>query len=198
MPNAAPPCVSWIAAVHASADDFEPRGTAVVVDDRRVLTSAHVVTVCVGELWVAFPMSEDPCAPRRCAVQVRVAGHPMADLAVVELDEPVPAGVEAARLRCPKPADVVSRAWWAFGFAGHDPQGNQADGTVGASLGYGWVRLDTSSRYPVEPGFSGGGLWCPDYDAVVGIVGQANDRGDARAITLHQADGYLPAEKSGY
>lgn len=30
---------------------------------------------------------------------------------------------------------------------------------------------------------------------MVGIVGQANDRGDGQAITLHQADGYLPAEK---
>ena len=30
---------------------------------------------------------------------------------------------------------------------------------------------------------------------MVGIVGQGNDRGDGRAITLHQADGYLPAEK---
>ena len=88
----------------------------------------------------------------------------MADLAVVELDNPIPAGVEAARLRCPKPADVVNRTWWAFGFAGHDPQGNEADGMVGASLGYGWVRLDANSRYHVEPGFSGSGLWCPDYE----------------------------------
>jgi len=47
----------------------------------------------------------------------------------------------------------------------------------------------------VEPGFSGGGLWCPDYGAVIGVVGEANDRGDGRAITLHQADGYLPAER---
>jgi hypothetical protein len=195
MSKTAPSDVSWVAAIHSSADDFAPLGTAVVVDERRVLTSAHVVKIADGELWVAFPMAEDPCAARRRAVGVRRAAHPMADLAVVELDEPIPVGVEPARARCPKPADVVNRAWWAFGFAGHDPQGNEAEGTVGASLGYGWVRLDTNSRYPVEPGFSGGGLWCPDYGAVVGIVGQANDRGDARAITLHQADGYLPAEK---
>ena len=34
--------------------------------------------------WVAFPMAEDPCAPRRRVVAVRRAAHPMADLAVVE------------------------------------------------------------------------------------------------------------------
>ena len=59
---------------------------------------------------------------------------------------------------------------------------------MGASLSYGWVRLDTSSRYLIRPGFSGGGLWSPDYEAVVGIVGQAHANGDGRAITLHQAD----------
>ncbi|MGH3752191.1 MAG: S1 family peptidase [Pseudonocardiaceae bacterium] len=198
MADAAPPSLTWIAAVHRSQEDFCPLGTAVVIDDRRVLTSAHVVMVPGGvrsPLWVAFPMCEDPSATRRRAVAVRLAGHQLADLAVVELAEPVPAGVAAAPLRCPKPADVVNRVWWAFGFARHDPRGNAADGTVGAPLAYGWVRLDTNSRYAVEPGFSGGGLWCPDYGAVVGIVGQANDRGDGQAITLHQADGYLPAEK---
>lgn len=136
--RAAPPSATWIAAIHTSAEDFEPRGTAVVVDDRRVLTSAHVVKVDGSEVWVAFPMSGDPATPRRRAVQVRPAAHPRADLAVVELEEPIPAGVDAARLRCPKPAALVSRAWWAFGFAGHDPEGNEAAGTVGALLANGW------------------------------------------------------------
>ncbi|MFN2495124.1 MAG: trypsin-like peptidase domain-containing protein [Pseudonocardiaceae bacterium] len=198
MANEAPLNPTWVAAIHATAEDYAPLGAAVVVDERRVLTAAHVVGAADGErvpLWVAFPMSQDPAACRLRAVAVRRAGHPMADLAVVELADPVPAGVVAVPLRCPKPPDVVGQTWWAFGFAGKDPRGNEATGTVGASLGYGWVRLDTESRYPVEPGFSGGGLWSPDYGAVVGVVGQANDRGDAQAITLHQADGYLPAEK---
>ncbi|MGH3550751.1 MAG: trypsin-like peptidase domain-containing protein, partial [Pseudonocardiaceae bacterium] len=198
MPSAAPLNVSWIATIHASEKDFAPLGTAVVIDDRRVLTCAHVVTVSTRvrpELWVAFPMSEDPSAPRRRASAVRLATHPMADLAVVEFGAPVPVGVEAAPLRCPKPADVIGRAWWAFGFADHDPRGNAADGKVGDSLAYGWIRLDKDSRYPLKPGFSGGGLWCPDYGAVVGIVSAANDIGDGQAITLHQADGYLPTEQ---
>ena len=198
MAAAAPLDARWVGAVHASAEDFTPLGTAVVIDDRRVLTAAHVVKVSgkvCPTLWVAFPMADDPSTSRRCATRVTLAEHPLADLAVVELGDPVPAGVAAAPLRCPKPADVVNRAWWAFGFAGHDPLGNEADGIVGASLGYGWVRLDAESRYHVAPGFSGGGLWCADYGAVVGVVGEANDRGDGRAITLHQADGCLPAEQ---
>ena len=113
-------------------------------------------------------------------------------MAVLTLEEPVPAGVEPAPLRCPAGQDMVGRGWWAFGFPDRDPVGDSADGQVGASLSYGWVRLDTGSRYLIRPGFSGGGLWSPDYEAVVGIVGQAHGNGDGRAITLHQADLELP------
>ncbi|MGH3568316.1 MAG: trypsin-like peptidase domain-containing protein [Pseudonocardia sp.] len=198
MSGCAPGAASWVAAIHTSRDDFEPVGTAVVIDDHRVLTSAHVVThrgEVRPQVWVAFPMCDDPAASRRAAAVVRRAEHPMVDLAVVEFRYPIPAGVLAAPLRCPKPGDVVGLSWWAFGFAHDDPRGSAADGTVGAALGYGSVRLDAESRYHVEPGFSGGGLWCPDYGAVVGVVGEANGRGDGRAVTLHQADGYLPAER---
>ncbi|MFJ1761397.1 NACHT and WD repeat domain-containing protein, partial [Amycolatopsis sp. NPDC088138] len=57
------------------------------------------------------------------------------------------------------------------------------------------MRLDTTSRYPVDQGFSGGGLWCPDYDAVVAVVGEANARGDGQALTLLLADQFLPEDK---
>jgi len=190
----APSSDAWVVAVHASRDDYSPLGAAVVIDERRVLTCEHVVRDR-PQLWVAFPKADNPFGPRCQVRQVRVASQSLADLAVLELDEPVPAGVIPARLRCPQPAGVVGRRWWAFGFAGHDPLGNSADGVVGASLGYGWMRLDAESRYHVQAGFSGGGLWSPDYEAVIGIVGAANDRGDGRAIALHHADQCLPNEK---
>ena len=116
------------------------------------------------------------------------------DVAVLVLDEPVPAGAEPAPLRFPKGQDLVGRGWWAFGFPDRDPLGDSADGLVGAALAYGWVRLDTGSRYLIRPGFSGGGLWSPDYQAVVGLVGQAHANGDGRAVTLLQAHQHLPEE----
>ena len=194
-----PPADGWVVAIHASPDDACPLGTGLVLDARRVLTCAHVIRAPDGgwrsELWVAFPKGDDPYAPRVTVAEMRVAPQQVADLVVLRLAGPVPPGVEAAPLRCPRPADLVDRSWWAFGFAGGDPVGNSADGRVGAALGYGWVRLDAESRYYVEPGFSGGGLWSADYGAVVGLVGAANDRGDGRALTLHQADRCLPAEQ---
>ena len=197
---------TWIAAVHASEDDLHPLGAALVIDKNRLVTCAHVVaaegTTARDELWVAFSNAAELSGQRR-RVRARVKDEnmqyrpPVDDLAVLHLDEPVPGGVAAAPLRTPRPGDLVGKHWWAFGFANGDPVGNSADGLVGTSLSFGWVRLDAESRYHVEPGFSGGGLWSPDYQAVVAVVGQANPRGDGRALTLYQADQLLPGEKLG-
>ncbi len=186
---------SWVAAIHASESDFEPLGTAVVVDMKTVLTCAHVVVMTDGavreSLWVAFPKVSD-CPRRRVAEIKTVYSPPVKDLAALVLEEPVPEGVAAAPLRDPPPAALVKRAWWAFGFPNRDPVGNSANGEIGASLSYGWVRLDTASRYLVEHGFSGGALWSQDYQAVVGVVGQAHRNGDGRAITMFQANKDFP------
>ena len=194
-PSIHPPHDAWVAAVHASEHDFAPIGTAVVVDANRLLTCAHAVVSADGvaqdPLWVSFPKA-DQCPRRRVATVTSACSLSVSDLAVLILQEPVPAGVEAAPLRCPKPADLVGRPWWAFGFPDHDPVGGSADGVVGAALALGWVRLDTPAGYLLQEGFSGAGLWSPDYQAVVGIVGRAHSNGDGRAITLHQADQCFP------
>jgi hypothetical protein len=189
---------SWVAAIHGSSDDFAPLGTGLVIDDTRVLTCSHVVSDrAIGDdIWVAFPKADPPTMERRRIYrQVRAEPLSVVDVTVLHLKEPVPVGVRPPRLRCPKPEALRDERWWAFGFSGSDPFGNSADGAVGESLGYGWVRLGSPSRHLVEGGFSGGGLWCPRYDAVVGLVGQANDRGDGRALTFDWLDGRLPAEK---
>ena len=190
---------AWVAAVHGSESGGRPLGTAVVVDPVRLLTSAHVVRTQIeseSEVWVSFPKADNPFGSRQ-RVAVRIAPEPKADLAVLELSDPIPSGVEVARLRSPRPLDLLGHHWWAFGFPASDPYGigNSADGTVGDALAYGWVRLDTNSRYLVERGFSGGGLWSDYGDgAVVGIVGQANDRGDGRALPLYVAGLAMPDE----
>jgi len=116
------------------------------------------------------------------------------DVVMLRLVEEVAADL-VARLRCPEPGDLIGHQWWAFGFPGGDVFGNSAHGTVGEALGYGWIRLDTGSRYPVRTGFSGAGVWSPEYGAVVGMVGQAHGgNGDARAITLAGVDRLMPGE----
>jgi WD40 repeat protein len=195
--GAGPEDMSWVAAVHGSSDDHTPLGTAVVIDRRRLLTSAHVVCA-EGEVrpavWLAFPLTEDLAPARAQATTIRIAADPVADLAVLELAAEIPSGVIAAPLRCPTPRPLEGLAWWSFGFPrSHFGRGygHAASGTIGTPSGYGWVRLHTDSRDLLAPGFSGGGLWCPEYRAVIGIVGAANEPGDGQAVTLHHADGYL-------
>jgi Trypsin-like peptidase domain len=136
---------AWVAAVHATETDYRPLGAGVVIDADRVLTCAHVLLEQVElreRVWVAFPNVAGQGYARRAA-SVRAAGYiPLVrDLAVLVLDEPVPAGI-AARVLCPQGGDLVGRRWWAFGFPEGDPVGDTADGVVGEALAYGWVRLD--------------------------------------------------------
>lgn len=188
---------AWVAAVHATETDFRPLGAGVVIDAYRVLTCAHVLLEQGGlreRVWVAFPNAAGPGYARRTA-SVRAADYapPVRDLAVLVLDEPVPKGI-AARVLCPRGGDLVGLRWWAFGFPRGDPLGDTADGVVGEAVSYGWLRLDPQSRSGLAQGFSGGGLWSPDFQAVVGVVGQM-PAGAGRAVSLFQADLALPREK---
>src|SRR5262245_19337288 len=131
---------AWVAAIHRSEGDFDPIGAAVVIDADRLLTCAHVVVsgdgTALRPLWVSFPKADG--YPRRLVASAMLAySPPMGDLALLVLQEPVPTGVEAAPLRCPKPTDLVSNAWWAFGFPDRDPIGDSANGVVGAALSFG-------------------------------------------------------------
>jgi FxsC-like protein len=191
-----PPVASWVVAIHASSDSVTPIGSGVVIDVNHVLTCAHVVTdemAVRDRLWVAFPMADDPS--RLCRVaRVEVSGTPLADLAILGLDEAIPPGVTEAPLRFPEARDLPMLRWSALGFSPSDPLGNTTGGIIGAALGYGWIRLDNESRHGLGPGFSGSALWSPDYQAVIGVVGRVNDRGDRRAITMYQADAEFPGQ----
>jgi AAA ATPase domain/Trypsin-like peptidase domain/WD domain, G-beta repeat len=183
---------SWIVSIHGGG--AKPIGAGVVVDAKRVLTCRHVLAgKSIEQVRVAFPWAENPFAPPIEVHGWSVADHDEADVAILRLAGALPSGVNPVRLRRPKGLDVFGRRWWAYGFS--DRRGNDASGEVGTDLGYGWVRLDADSRYLVEPGFSGGGLWLSDYEAVIGLVGQRHGDGDGRCFTLHAAVNALPEEK---
>jgi WD40 repeat protein len=179
-------------------------GAGVVVNQYEVLTCAHVV---IDEwrkrpLWVRFPKAGVSRRERRNIRDIRLP-RPDTDTDVVALilDEPVPDVVIPAPLRTPAPMDLVGEDWWAFGFPDGAEHGSEAHGVVGGALAWGWLSLHRRSRDPIRTGFSGAGLWSPQYEAVVGLVGEArvggDYAGDGRAITMHQIEQDLPTGAAG-
>lgn len=197
----------WTVALHVDKKDHQPIGAGVVVDSRHVLTCAHVARwggTKLAEIWIAFPKApEVPWGERRVArcVHDGFAGDQNVDLALLELEEPVPGGVTPARLRCLPSNGLEGKPWWSFGFPdGSGENGRPAYGQIGDPLGYGLMHLNRDPKYKLAHGFSGGPVWSPDYEAVVGIVVKAagsNDdqAGDGQALTLSHADTALPEMK---
>ena len=188
----------WTVAIYAPSS-ASPVGSGVLVAATQVLTCDHVVARYrdePGQLEVAFRKANLVPVPRVRVARI-VAWDAEVDVAVLELAEPV--GVMPAPILCPQPAHLLGHPWWAFGFPASFPKGNDAHGRVGAVLADGYVRLDTESRYVVERGFSGTGVWSLRYQRVVGLVGQTQaggaHKGDATAVTLHHADLALPEAK---
>ncbi|PRY33192.1 WD40 repeat protein [Pseudosporangium ferrugineum] len=147
-------------------------------------------------MTVAFPKAGVPRTVRGEVAEVR--GDRDLDVAVLQLAADAPPEAAPAPLRSPRAQDLVGDRWWAFGFPRESGSGADAHGQVGIPLAYGRVRLDTQSRYVVKAGFSGTGVWSRDFNAVVGLVVQAQqggrNAGDAEAITLHQIARELPDE----
>ncbi|GAA2213427.1 hypothetical protein GCM10009850_088890 [Nonomuraea monospora] len=198
--TAGPANDSWVASVHRTAGDKEPLGAAVIIDTRRALTAAHVVLhrgAVAEELWVAFPKAHPPVY-QRCRVETVVLAEHVedVDLALLVLAGDVPAGVWPARLLCPSATRLVNRRWWAFGFPDRQQWGDSAGGRVDETLGYGSIRLATESASPLASGFSGGGVWSPEYEAVVAVVSDSRAvSGGGRAITLFEADRRFPGQR---
>ncbi|HET6532884.1 MAG TPA: WD40 repeat domain-containing protein [Actinoplanes sp.] len=148
-------------------------------------------------VWVAFPKSGVARTVRRRVLSVRAdEGN---DVAVLVLAEPAPAGIRPARLLCPEAADLVGERWWAFGFPADAPFGSDAHGVIGASLAYGWLRLEAEAPRAMKEGFLGAGIWSPRFEAVVGVLGRVHPLretdGEAVALTLLQAGLDLPEEQ---
>ncbi|GIE99801.1 WD40 repeat domain-containing protein [Paractinoplanes rishiriensis] len=195
----------WSVALHAGPADPKgrpavdrPLGAGVLVDRWRVLTSVSVLGDRGDDdaVWVAFPKAGVAWTVRRRVESVRL--DPSCDIAVLVLAEPAPHGVQPAPLSCPDGADLVGEGWWSFGFPDDAAFGADAWGYVGASLAYGWMRLDAEPPHGLTPGFLGAAVWSPRFEGIVGVIGRVQSGGqrggEAAALTLLQIGSMLPGE----
>ncbi|ASW56194.1 trypsin-like peptidase domain-containing protein [Plantactinospora sp. KBS50] len=194
----------WSVSLHRGAGQRTPVGTGIVVDTNLVLTCHHVAFgadgMLHGDLEVAFPHGRrvhflDRRRVRQCLHDGRASAQ--VDLVLLELVEPVPPTVTPARLRCLEPRTLLGRPFWAYGYPEMIHGGLSATGTVADTGGWGQVQIDSGSGGPLGRGFSGGPLWSPEYQAVVGVVVTIDGRGKGQAVTLHYADEQVPEMKLG-
>ncbi|WP_371872293.1 hypothetical protein [Phytohabitans houttuyneae] len=90
---------------------------------------------------------------------------------------------------------MADKSWWTFGFPGDADFGSSARGLVGDPLANGLIHLERQSTSALAPGFSGSPLWSPEYQAVVGLVVNADAAGNGHALTLRHIDNHLPDMK---
>jgi hypothetical protein len=180
--------------VRRNQQGFRPLvyGMGILVKVREVVTCAHVIDAALGEDWlqgsdpgivnVCFPFTEryicikGTVDRRRWFAPGRTSSGEPSDIAVIELETEVPASVEPALLSDP----VVGATVKAYGFRGKEidgvwkshPDGQWAEGKIAGPQPGGRVQFEgfrpTGAR--IERGFSGGGAYDAEQDAVVGMI----------------------------
>jgi hypothetical protein len=178
------------------------RGAGVLLDERHVLTCAHVVGEEGGQVSVASAV----CLPEwRIGARV-VPGswvYPggdtrRGDVALLELDEPAPCDAHA-KLWC---APLSGGRVRAHGFPRAEPYGISADAELAGDGGRGGAfgllnRVHADGPW-IEPGYSGAGVMVLDGDHaghVIGIIVADYRNEDARAawmIPTETIREYLP------
>jgi WD40 repeat protein len=156
-------------------------GSGVLVNDRRILTCAHIISRPLGfskppemmpieTVMLDFPLVQ-PDQKLMARIMVWDSQHDVAGLELLE-----------ALLDNIKPASLVhsSRLWGhpfkALGFPKGYDQGVWTDGEIRGPNGAGWIQIDDAKQtgYFVQPGFSGGPVWDETLNGVAGIVVQAD------------------------
>jgi len=181
-----------------TGDRTQSAGMGIVVDDRHVLTCAHVVNSALGRSFesgarpdedekvpIAFPFSDSSA--------VLMGGvcswHPMgqgrvSDIAVLELDGDVPEGTGVASLVAN--AGFDDHQFKAFGFRLGSTKGNHVRGEFMGPLPDGTIQIDGIDDIGIfiESGFSGSAVWDTTFQAVVGMVSSRNINPDERVAYL--------------
>jgi hypothetical protein len=178
------------------------RGAGVLLDERHVLTCAHVV----GGENERVTVSSAVCLPEwRIGARVvpgswvyRGGDTRRGDVALLELDQPTPCGAHT-RLWC---APLSGGRVRVHGFPRAEPYGISVDAELAGDGGrggeFGLLNRVSADGQWIEPGYSGAGVAVLDGDHaghVIGIVVADYRNADARAAWMMPTEtirGYLP------
>lgn len=162
---------------HARVECGRETGAGFLVSERHVLTCAHVVRDSgAAGVAVSFPhRGELGAVPAVVGAHGGWSGHDdhSGDLAVLELDRPVP--IPPAGFAVPDDAYLEPRPRLvAYGFPRGYAEGTIAEyrATAAQLIADEWVQLEAWSAHgqPLAPGFSGAAVTLADSGLVVGMV----------------------------
>lgn len=200
-----------------SRADGEAVGVGFLVSDRHVMTCAHVVAAALGsvdgeyaremppgEVQLDFPIAstDERLSARVVAwsrdlppgAEASVEEHELADIAVLELAAPRPAGTAIVQFSMDDPAGHPMRA---YGVPANRPQGRWATGEFLPAIQYRRVEIRLDLLAPgrdevfdediVSRGFSGAVAWDTSSNAAMGmLVGARPSRARSYMIRARQ------------
>ncbi|AZQ37165.1 serine protease [Streptomyces cyaneochromogenes] len=183
--------------VRVDDEDGTPCGAGVLLDDRHVLTCAHVVRyagAAPGGTTRHVRISSVACRPEwtrpaRVApgTWVHEDGTQRGDVALLELDEPAGCGTRTTLWKAPISGGTVR----VYGFPHADPLGMGADAQLAGSGGregeWGLMKRVRLGDPWIERGYSGAGVLARggEFDGrVIGIVVADFVDGDAKAAWM--------------
>jgi hypothetical protein len=175
-------------------------GTGFLIDERCVITCAHVVDIALGRpqpspaaptemVQVSFPLLNESYNPVPATIKFwfpeQAAGQ--GDIAGLALDENPPPLSEPARLVYAE--DPWGREFRTFGFPGTSVGGDWAWGVIRDIQSTRWLQIEDTGQTGrrVQPGYSGAPVWVDDNDlrGVIGMVVAADRKpGDRVAYAI--------------
>jgi S1-C subfamily serine protease len=186
----------FFAIVRIHNPSAEVVGTGFLVNERHILTCAHVVAYALD---VPQDAAEPPEADLELDFPLRAAGQmlaarvchwqPSVDVAGLQLLGWAPPGAEPVRLIATDD-DLWGHPFRAFGFPQGYAEGAWASGVIRGRRADGWVQMEgvKQTGYLVQPGFSGGPVWDEVLKGVVGMVVAADTDERTKAAFLIPAD----------
>lgn len=159
-------------------------GTGFLTDGNHIITCAHVVVAALG-------LSTTPIDPPTDTIKLDfvylsmnsyqalvVKWYPFGvggtlsgeDIAVLQLNAPLPQGASAANLEF---RDCTRHSFRTYGFPkGYEDTGINAYGIIRDRVANGWRQLEDDRLHGIEvrPGFSGSPAWDNELGGVVGMV----------------------------